>query len=281
MRSRLFARELDRGSGIAVSARDSRADGYNLNVAGRQRLSALVLHGGPGKDRSMFGPTSPARRRDRLLYVDEPGRVAPSRSTSRRSRSRSSPATRLLAETLALDGFLARTLVRRDHRDVSRHRARHRCRLVISGGHSSDALDADVAASLEALGARQGDATWGGSREPIQRSKSAATSSRATSTATPPGYVEQSVPSPEVLRHFANAGYGDLDYRSKLENVDKPTLVIVGEYDSRRPRGRPACSATNPGERAPRRPDAGHLSFVEQPDDYLAAVRDFLGRTAE
>jgi pimeloyl-ACP methyl ester carboxylesterase len=27
--------------------------------------------------------------------------------------------------------------------------------------------------------------------------------------------------------------------------------------------------------------DAGHMSFVEQPDDYLAAVRQFLARTAE
>jgi pimeloyl-ACP methyl ester carboxylesterase len=28
-------------------------------------------------------------------------------------------------------------------------------------------------------------------------------------------------------------------------------------------------------------PDAGHMSFVEQTDEYIAVVRDFLARTAK
>src|SRR5207244_11642907 len=36
----------------------------------------------------------------------------------------------------------------------------------------------------------------------------------------PPGYAEDTVPSPEVLRYFAQAGYGDFDYGPKLRNVE-------------------------------------------------------------
>ena len=98
----------------------------------------------------------------------------------------------------------------------------------------------------------------------------------------PLGYLEQTVPSPEVLRHFANAGYGDFDYRPKLKNVDKPTLVIVGEYDlTTTPRAARVLHNGIPGSELHVVPDSGHLSFVEQPDDYLAAVRGFLGRTAK
>src|SRR5207237_5506674 len=43
--------------------------------------------------------------------------------------------------------------------------------------------------------------------------------------------LEVTVGSPEVLRYFANMGYGAFDYRRRLKDVDKPTLVIVGEYD--------------------------------------------------
>ena len=98
----------------------------------------------------------------------------------------------------------------------------------------------------------------------------------------PPGYVEQTVPSPEVLRHFANAGYGDFDYRPKLKSVDKPTLVIVGEYDpTTTPRAARVLHEGIAGSELHVVPDAGHLSFVEQPEDYVSAVRDFLGRAAK
>src|SRR6266566_495330 len=98
----------------------------------------------------------------------------------------------------------------------------------------------------------------------------------------PPGYAEQTVPSPEVLRHFANAGYGDFDYRPKLKNVDKPTLVIVGEYDpTTTPRAARVLHEGIADSELHVVPDAGHLSFVEQPDDYISAVRDFLSRAAK
>ena len=47
----------------------------------------------------------------------------------------------------------------------------------------------------------------------------------------PPGFGDETLGTPDVLRHFANIGYGDFDYVPDLHRVSKPTLVIVGEHD--------------------------------------------------
>ena len=93
----------------------------------------------------------------------------------------------------------------------------------------------------------------------------------------PPGYGEETVGSPEVLRHFANAGYGDFDYRPKLGTVEKPTLVVVGEHDrTTTPRAARVLHDGIAGSEVVLHPDAGHMSFVDQTDVYLDAVRRFL-----
>jgi pimeloyl-ACP methyl ester carboxylesterase len=93
----------------------------------------------------------------------------------------------------------------------------------------------------------------------------------------PPGYGDDTVASPEVLRYFANAGYGDFDYRPKLANVAKPTLVVVGEHDrTTPPRAARVLHEGIDGSELVVVSNAGHLSFVEEPDVYLDAVRRFL-----
>ena len=47
----------------------------------------------------------------------------------------------------------------------------------------------------------------------------------------PSGYGEETIGTPDVLRHFAAAGYGDFEFRPKLAGVHKPVLVVVGEHD--------------------------------------------------
>ena len=93
----------------------------------------------------------------------------------------------------------------------------------------------------------------------------------------PPEYAEETVGSPEVLRHFANAGYGDFDYRPKLGRVAKPTLVVVGEHDrTTTPRAARILHEGIVGSELVIIPSVGHLSFVERTDVYLDAVRRFL-----
>ena len=95
----------------------------------------------------------------------------------------------------------------------------------------------------------------------------------------PPGFAEDTVYAPEVLRHFASAGYGDFDYTPDLGGVSKPTLVLVGEHDrTTTPRAARVLHEGIPGSEHAELPDAGHMSMVEAQDAYLGHVRDFLRR---
>jgi len=97
----------------------------------------------------------------------------------------------------------------------------------------------------------------------------------------PSGYLAETVGSPDVLRHFAKIGYGAFDYRQKLSGVDKPTLVIVGEHDrTTTPRAADVLHEGIPSSELVVIPAAGHMSFVEQTELYLAAVRRFLSGVA-
>ena len=98
----------------------------------------------------------------------------------------------------------------------------------------------------------------------------------------PPVYAEGTVGSPEVLRHFANAGYGDFDYGPKLGRLTEPTLVVVGEHDrTTTPRAARILHEGIAGSELVVIPDAGHMAVVEQTDIYLDAVRRFLKEVAQ
>ena len=269
------------------------SDGYNLNVEEvGNGFPLIVLHGGPGLDHSMFRPyLDPLGDDYRLLYVDERGQGRSQRvDPATLSLEVFARDVDLLAETLELDSFALLghsfgAIIATYHATELGTAAAY---VISGGGDSSAALDADVAASLEALG--HGGKTIAQSWED---EKTVETDAQLVQLLRdqlpfhfhgepPPGYLEDFVPSPEVLRHFAKVGYGDFDYRPKLKEVEKPTLVIVGEYDATTtPRAARVLHQGIPGSELHVVSDAGHMSFVEQRDDYLAAVRDFLARTAE
>jgi proline iminopeptidase len=268
-------------------------DGYNLNVEEvGSGYPLIVLHGGPGLDHSMFRPYLDSLGDEyRLLYVDERGQGRSQRvDPTTLSLEVFARDVDLLAETLELDSFALLghsfgAIIATCHATELGTAAAY---VISAGGESSEALDADVQASLDALG-DDGKAiadSW-------EAEKTVETDAQLKQLLRdqlpfhfhgnpPPGYAEETVGSPEVLRYFANMGYGAFDYRPTLKNVDKPTLVIVGEYDrTTTPRASRALHEGIQGSELHVVPDAGHLSFVEQTEDYLAAVRDFLARTAE
>jgi pimeloyl-ACP methyl ester carboxylesterase len=81
----------------------------------------------------------------------------------------------------------------------------------------------------------------------------------------------------DVLRYFANIGYGDFDYRPRLRNVRRPTLVVVGEHDrTTTPRAAHVLHEGIEGSELVVVPGVGHMSFVESQARYLEAVRSFL-----
>ena len=268
------------------------SDGYNLNVEQLgDGFPLIVLHGGPGLDHSMFRPyLDPLGEDFRLLYVDERGqgrseRVDPTTLTLEVFARD----VDLLAEALELGGFAVLghsfgAIIATYHATELGTAAAY---VISGGGDSSEALDADVEAALAALG---------NGREAIAASweaeKSVETDEQLKELLRnqmpfhfhgepPPGYAEETVGSPEVLRHFANIGYGAFDYRPTLGNVGKPTLIVVGEHDrTTTPRAARVLHEGIPNSELVVIPDAGHMSFVEQPAPYLQAVRRFLSGIA-
>jgi proline-specific peptidase len=264
------------------------SDGYRMNVEEvGEGFPVIVLHGGPGLDHSMFRPyLDPLGDDFRLLYADERGQGRSERVDPQTlSLDVFARDVDLLAEALGLDSFAL--LGHSFGAIITSYHATEvgtAIAYVISGGgDTSDALLADVAASLEAMGDRGAAiaATW-------EDEKTVETEEQLKQLLReqmpfhfhrepPPGYAEETVGSPDVLRHFANAGYGDFDYRPKLGDVHKPTLVVVGEHDrTTPPRAARVLHEGIANSELVLVPEAGHMSFVEQQVFYVDAVRRFL-----
>ncbi|HEY7149158.1 MAG TPA: alpha/beta fold hydrolase [Gaiellaceae bacterium] len=273
--------------------RVSLSDGVSLNVVEvGDGFPLIVLHGGPGLDHSMFRPfLDPLGNEFRLLYVDERGqgrsdRVDPETlSLEVFARDVDLLAEALELERFALLGHSFGAIVTTKHAIELGTAAAY---VISGGGDSSEALDDDVHASLDAMG-DDGvaiEASW-------EQEKTVATEDELKELLRtqmpfhfagdpPPGYGDETIGSPEVLRYFANIGYGDFDYRPGLAKVSKPTLVVVGEHDrTTTPRAARVLHEGIAGSELVVLPGVGHMSFVETPEPYIDAVRTFLrGATA-
>ncbi|MDX6664617.1 MAG: hypothetical protein QOG68_823, partial [Solirubrobacteraceae bacterium] len=85
--------------------------------------------------------------------------------------------------------------------------------------------------------------------------------------------------SPEVLRHFATAGYGGIEVTDELPGVRHPVLVLAGRLDRTcSPAAAEAIATGIPGAELTIFEESGHMTFVESNAAYLRAVGDFLGR---
>jgi proline-specific peptidase len=260
-----------------------------VEPVGDAGLPLIVLHGGPGLDHTHLRPwLDPLGEDFRVLYVDERGQ----------GRSeRVDPAT-LTLEVFARDVDLLADALELDRFALLGHSfgaiitTWHAINIgtadayVISGGgDSSDKLMADVEASLEAMGepGRPIAESWEW-EQTVQTPEECAELMRIQ---TPfhfhgrplPDFAAETVYVPEVLRHFASAGYGDFDYTPDLKSVSKATLVLVGAHDrTTTPRAARVLHEGIPGSEYAELEGAGHMSMVEAQDAYLGRVRDFLGR---
>ena len=87
---------------------------------------------------------------------------------------------------------------------------------------------------------------------------------------------------PQVLKHFAQQAYGGIEVEDRLGGVTQPVLVLAGRYDR-------VCSVEAGKAIAAGIPDAqlvifersAHMTFAEEQERYLMAVRDFLDRTRQ
>jgi proline iminopeptidase len=251
----------------------------------------FVLHGGPGLDHTMFRPyLDPLAGDFRVLYVDQRGQGRSERVDPHLlSLEVFAGDVDLLAEALSLDVFALLghsfgAIVTTWHAiNVGTATAY----VISGGGDSSEKLMADVQASLEAMGEAGGPIadSW-------EQEKTVETQEELKELLRvqmpfhfagdpPPGYGEETVGTPDVLRHFAKVGYGDFDYTPNLGRVRKPTLLVVGEKDrTTTPRAARVLHEGIAGSELVVVPGVGHMSLVEAPNAYLDAVRPFLRRVA-
>jgi proline iminopeptidase len=86
---------------------------------------------------------------------------------------------------------------------------------------------------------------------------------------------------PNVLRHFAMAGYGDIDVEERLGAVRCPVLVLAGRHDRVCVvEGGIAIANGIPGAQLVIFEQSAHMTYVEENERYLDAVRGFLADAA-
>jgi proline iminopeptidase len=88
---------------------------------------------------------------------------------------------------------------------------------------------------------------------------------------------EGSVYSPDVLRQFSRAGYGDIEVEDRLGEVRRPVLVLAGRHDRTCVlEGASAMAEGIPGATLVVFERSAHMAYVEEQDGYVDAVRSFL-----
>jgi len=90
--------------------------------------------------------------------------------------------------------------------------------------------------------------------------------------------ADRAVYAPEVLAYVAQHEY-EIEYEDQLGQVRRPTLIISGEFDRTcTPRAARDLHAGIPGSELVILPNAGHMSYIENPEGYFGAVRGFFQR---
>jgi proline iminopeptidase len=260
-----------------------------------QGFPVIILHGGPGLDHHAFGRyLHPLADEYRLVFVDE-------RASGRSSRP--DPATWTL-ERMAADVHDLAAALNLESFAVLGHSygafvalqyavdfPGDRGPVIISAGlPSSRFLDAveDELAGFEPVELReQVAASWERERTVSTADEFAQLMSdqlpfhfrdpRDPRIAEFEEQTRDSVYSPEVLRAFADAGYGGIEVEDRLGTVDRPVLVLAGRHDRTcSVAGAQAIAAGIPGSRLVIFEESAHMMYVEEPDLYVSAVRSFL-----
>ena len=84
---------------------------------------------------------------------------------------------------------------------------------------------------------------------------------------------------PDVLRRSAAEGFGGIELLDRLSDIQRPVLVLAGRHDRTcSVEASEAIAAGVPGAELVVFEHSGHMTFVEEPERYVAVVREFLER---
>jgi proline iminopeptidase len=262
---------------------------------GADGLPLLVFHGGPSLDHHMFGDyLDPLADEFRLVLVDERSQ----------GRSDGAPEATWTLERMAADvGELAEAMGFDRYATLGHSYGAFVVlqQAVDRPGHAAATIVSSGAASAHWLGAVEHNLA---AFEPVELREQVTRSwAREQDARTPeeceallqdqlpfhfadprdPRIAEYErraagvVHAPDVLRHFATADYGGIELEDRLGDVTQPVLVLAGRHDR-------TCVPAASEAMAERIPTAelvvfehsGHMSFVEEGEAYVAAVRRFL-----
>ena len=271
----------------------------HVTERGEGELALFVLHGGPGLDHTMFGSYLDALGdRCRLLLVDE------------RGTGRSEPAP---PETWALAHHAADVEAMAGVLGLERYAVLgHSYGAFIALQHavdfpgspaatvvSSGIADArflaqvqDELAAFEPVELReQVQSSWAREAEAhTQQDVAALLSDQLPFHFADPrdpridemrAAMAGAVYGPDVLRAAATEDYGAIDVEGRLGDVTHPVLVLAGRHDRTCPvRAAEAMAAGLPDAELVVFEHSGHMTFVEENEAYVAAVRGFLDRRA-
>ena len=288
-----------RGAPTEAGGRHIAIGDTRLYVAERGRGYPLILlHGGPGLDHHEFGDyLDPLGGEYRLILAD-----LRSQGLSDRALEVTWPLRQMVADV----GALARAMGLREYAVLGHsygafvalwHAVEfpgEAARTIVSSGVPSTRYLAGVAQNLETFEPEhlreRVRASW--EREASVRSSEDVASVMHDQMpfhfadpldARIADYEERTaaaVYSPDVLRSFAARGYGGIEVEDRLGTVTQPVLALAGRHDRICPvEAAEAIARGVPDGELVVFERSGHMTFVEETEAYIAAVRRFLRDT--
>ncbi len=282
-------------SGRHVAIGDTR-----LYITGRgQGYPILLLHGGPGLDHRMFGDyLDPLTDRYRLVLVDQRSQGRSDRTPEHTwtlqhmAQDVGQLASALGFERYAVLGHSYGAFVALQHAvDFPGQAAQT---IVSSGLPSARFLD-EVEHNLQIFEPielrEQVASSWVREQTAQSQADMAAimhdqfpfhfANPRDPRLAEFEARTAGSVYAPDVLRRMSANGYGGIELEQRLGAITQPLLVLAGRHDR-------TCSVAGAEAIAAgaRRAElvifehSGHMTYVEENEPYVAAVRSFLDRHA-
>jgi proline iminopeptidase len=264
-------------------------------VGSPDNYPVIVLHGGPGLDHTEMHPwLDPLADEFYLIYCDLRGqgrseRVDPGTlSLDVFARDVSAIAEALGFDRYALLGHSYGAFVTLAHAIEQDTAAQY----IISSGTASFAKSApEIEANLAAFEpvALREQVTQSWALEPTVKTHDdvarimemqmpfhfASAESDAYRRYTERGHRD-AVYAPEVLAYFSASSY-PIEFEDRLGEINKPVLILTGQLDRTcTPRAAQEMHQGIRGSELVIFPDAGHMTFIEQPELYFGAVRDFL-----
>jgi len=262
-----------------------------------QGYPVIILHGGPGLDHHSFGDyLTPLEADYRLIYVDQRSQGLSERTPSETwTLQQMAMDVHLLAvalkmETFAVFGHSYGSLVTQQYGVDYPGEA---SRLIISAAvPSSSYLMPHVEKSLAEFepGYLREQVTESWANEP--HAKTGEDVAQLLAAQLPFHFkdpldpriedlhrqTKDSVYSAEVLAYVAEKGYGGFDVEDRLHTISVPCLILCGRFDR-------ACAINACQTIAEKISDSqlvifeesAHMFFVEEPELFLQAMRDFLG----